>query len=159
MQSPTIGSGAVVTGTTRSGDFVSEVNGVVLAVTGQRTFPPARSVTLEQALTGAEYAEWIEMQGYLRSVTLEGRLARLELMTSGGEFVAAVPISDLPETLTGALVQIRAVCDVMANERHQLVGVRLWVPSPKIFKSWSQSRLILSRRRGAPSAACVNSIP
>src|SRR5204863_9374846 len=54
---------------------------------------------------------------------------RLELITSGGEFVARVPSIDRPQDLEGAVVQIRAVCDAVANERRQLVAIRLWVPS------------------------------
>jgi signal transduction histidine kinase/DNA-binding response OmpR family regulator len=129
VRSPDIGSGVIVAGTTRPGDFVSVVICATLTDSGNKALPAPRSLTLEQALTGAEYAQWVEMRGYVRSITPEGRLARLELITSGGQFVARVPAIEWRQNPLGAFVQIRAVCDAVANERRQLVAIRLWVPS------------------------------
>jgi signal transduction histidine kinase/DNA-binding response OmpR family regulator len=134
VANPEIETGVVVTGTTRPGDFVPVVNCVDATTTDKKALPAPRSLTLEQALTGAEYGHWVEMRGYVRSVKSEGRLTRLELTTSGGEFVARVPSIDRPQDLQGAVVQIRAVCDAVANQRRQLVGIQLWVPSHKYIQ-------------------------
>ena len=53
--SPEVETGVVVTGATRPGDFVPEVNCMALTVNDRKALPTPRSLTLEQALTGAEY--------------------------------------------------------------------------------------------------------
>jgi signal transduction histidine kinase/CheY-like chemotaxis protein len=56
---------------------------------------------------------------------------RLELTASAGEFTAYLPPTGKLASLQGAVVRLRGVCSAMANEHRQLVGIRLWVPSPE----------------------------
>ena len=51
--------------------------------------PPARGITLEQALSGAEEFRRVEMRGYVRQVRTEGNWTRLELTAATGEFLRA----------------------------------------------------------------------
>ena len=134
IPTPDIEAGVVVTGLTRPGGFVPVVNCSAITATGKKDFPAPRTLTLEQALTGADYAQWVEMRGYVRSVNSKERLARLELTTAIGEFVAWVPAVEGLQSLQGAVVQLRAVCDAVANERRQLSAVQLWVPSQEFIR-------------------------
>jgi PAS domain S-box-containing protein len=120
----------VVIGVTEPGDFTPVVRAQRLVPGYGIALPAAQPVSLPRALSGATYAEWTEFRGYVQSAAKESSgLTRIELTTSTGELVAQVRGLDHPEALIGARVQIQGVCDALVNERRQLVGVQLWVPS------------------------------
>ncbi|WP_415908596.1 hypothetical protein [Oleiharenicola sp. Vm1] len=128
---PLIGDGVIVRGTTRAGAFAPELNLDAVLPTGGLSVPSARSVTLEQALTGAEEARWVELRGYLRHVEPDGPWLRLDFTTATGEFSAfAAPHPDFAP-LVGAVVRVAGVCAAESNARHELTGVRLWVTDPQ----------------------------
>jgi len=131
FNAPPQGDSAIVKGLTSVGGFAPQVRAAELEETGALDLPRANIVTLEQAMTGVEEGQWIELGGYLRQVGRDGRWTRLELTTSAGEFAAYLPPTDKLVSLQGAVVRLRGVCSAMANEHRQLVGVRLWVPSPE----------------------------
>ncbi len=128
---PPQGDSAVVKGLTSVGEFAPQVRATELEGTGALDRPRANIVTLEQAMAGVEEGQWIELSGYLRQVFYDGVWTRLELTASAGEFTAYLPPSDKLTSLQGAVVRLRGVCSAIANEHRQLVGVRLWVPSPE----------------------------
>jgi signal transduction histidine kinase/CheY-like chemotaxis protein len=131
LEAPPQGDSVVVKGLTAVGEFAPQVRAVDLKKTGAFDLPRANIVTLEQAMAGVEEGQWIELSGYLRQVSREGRWTRLDLTASAGEFTACLPPTDKLAGLQGAVVRLRGVCSAVANERRQLVGVRLWVPSPE----------------------------
>ncbi len=130
IPTPEFKASVLVSGATRAGEFVSEVRASAVAHGPGSPLPSAQSITLEQAMTGVDYAHWVETRGYVRSATADGPQTRLELTTASGEFVALAPPLEHPGDLVGALVQFRAVCDVIVNDRRQLVGVRFLIPAP-----------------------------
>jgi len=90
--------------------------------------PDARPVTLEQALTGVEEAQWIAMSGFVRDILVDGPWARLEIGTAAGTFIAILPKTAPLVGLRGAVVRLRGVCGAVANDKRQLDGINLWVP-------------------------------
>ena len=131
FKAPPQGDSAVVKGFTAVGGFAPQVRATDLEQTGALDLPRARIVTLEQAMAGVEESQWIELSGYLRQVFYDGVWMRLELTASAGEFTAYLPPTGKLASLQGAVVRLRGVCSAMANEHRQLVGIRLWVPSPE----------------------------
>ena len=123
-----------VEGLSASGDFVSVVTNAVVRPTGVAEFPEARPVSLEQAMTGVEDGNWVEMRGYLRRVSEEGGLTRLELSTWGGDFQACVPNDKGIPVMTGAIVRLQGICGSLANERRQLTGIELWIPDSQFVQ-------------------------
>jgi two-component system, sensor histidine kinase and response regulator len=129
---PAIGRGASVRGTTAPGQYAPEVSATVVSDSGALQYmeiPEPRTSSLEQAMTGVEEAQWIELSGYVRAVARDGIWTRLSVLTSGGEFVAWVPHDDLLDRTIRAVVRIRGICTAVTNDRRQLTGVQLWVPS------------------------------
>jgi signal transduction histidine kinase/CheY-like chemotaxis protein len=128
------GARVFVSGASAAGRFTP----VVLAQTVYRTatieLPDPRRVTLEQALTGVEEGQWVSMTGFVRDVKTEGPWVRLELTTSAGEFAALVPPSEALASCKDAVVRVRGVCSAIANEKHQLTGIQLWVPSAQYLE-------------------------
>ncbi len=124
---PMVGSGIIVRGTVTAGEFAPAIVATSLMPGDNIAVPDPKPVSWEQAMTGAEYGSWIEMQAYVRSLVRKKGECRIELIASDGEFTAMLPTYDGAD-LTGAIVRVRGVCDAVANERRQLTGIRLLVP-------------------------------
>jgi signal transduction histidine kinase len=115
-------------GVTSEGDFVPVVTNAVLRRTGWWKVEDRRLVTLDQALTGVEEGNWVEMRGYVRDVIHTNALTRFDLSTSSGEFQAWTPIWHPFDSLKGSVIRLRGMCSAVANARHQLTGIQIWVP-------------------------------
>lgn len=118
-----------VVGRTSRGAFAPLVDATEVVWNNPLGSPEPRVVTLEQMMTGSEHGRWIAIQAYLRAVRKDSRSTQLDLTTSSGEFVAWMPPDAEVAALPGALVTIYGVCSVISNDRRQLAGVRVLVPS------------------------------
>ncbi len=129
-----VGARVEVTGVSSAGKFVPVVLATSAKTTATVDLPEARQVSLEQALTGIEEAQWVAMSGYVRGVAHDGPWARLEMTTSAGEFSALLPWSTQISKLLGSVVRVRGVCSALTNAKRQLTGIQLWVPSPQYLE-------------------------
>ena len=118
----------LVEGVTSTGGFVPVVTNAVLHRTGWWKVEERRLVTLEQALTGVEEGNWVEMRGFVRDVTHTNSLTRFDLSTSSGDFQVWTPIWHPFGSLKGSIIRVRGVCSAVANARHQLTGIQIWTP-------------------------------
>ncbi len=123
---PTVGGCFNVEGVSIAGDYAPAVKATHLERTNTIAIPEARPVTLEQALSGAETSQRIELKGCVRAIVAEKPWSRLEVTTTSGSFVVCLPQDPALDTLPGAIVRAQGVCEAVANERGQIVGVRLW---------------------------------
>jgi signal transduction histidine kinase len=136
MQETNMAPGSIVTvrGEVALGDYVPIVTNAVVSRVGWRGFDLPRPMSLEQALIGADEGRWVQMRGYVRAVSPVGRLTRLTLSTSMGEFNAWTSTSSQIDSLLGTIVRIDGVCSGIADSRHQLVGIELWLPDPVFIR-------------------------
>ncbi|MGC4075173.1 MAG: hypothetical protein QM760_22260 [Nibricoccus sp.] len=118
-----------VIGVTASGAFAPEVVATRINQLGPTAIPISRLVTLDQALTGVEASQWVEMRGHLRAITHEDIWTQLSLISSSGEFTVKLPRTESLSQLMGAQVRVTGVCVVEANEHHELTGVSLLSPN------------------------------
>ncbi len=114
-----------------AGNFVPGVTNAVLTKTGWWNMEAGRFVTLEQAMTGAEEGNWIEMRGFVRGLRQTNGLVCFDLSTSGGEFQAWTPAVQSFDSLKGSIIRVQGVCSALSNERHQLTGIQIWAPDQK----------------------------
>jgi two-component system cell cycle sensor histidine kinase/response regulator CckA len=124
---PSAGSVLTLSGKTAQGEFSPELMLETQGDSLPQALPLARSVTLEQVLSGAEEARRVEMHGYLRAVTREGEWLRLDFTTDTGEFTALTAPAAGFADLVGAVVRVAGVCSAQANAQRQLTGITLWV--------------------------------
>jgi len=117
-----------VDGVTSEGAFVPVVTNAILRRLGWWKVEEQRPVTLEEALTGAEEGNWVEMRGFVRDVIQTNGLMRFDLSASGGEFQVWTPFWQKFNSLGGSIVSVRGVCSAVANARHQLTGIQIWMP-------------------------------
>ena len=129
-----VGAKVEVSGVSAPGKFVPVVQAIGVVQTASIDMPEAKQVTLEQALTGIEEAQWVGMSGYVRDVAQDGPWGRLELTTSAGEFAAVLPWGEQLVNLRRSVVRMRGVCSALTNEKRQLTGIQLWVPSEQYLE-------------------------
>ncbi|HEY3760445.1 MAG TPA: ATP-binding protein [Verrucomicrobiae bacterium] len=128
------GTVVILDGVTGDGDFVAVVTNAVLRRDGWANMEEGESVTLQQATTGAEEGQWVEMRGFVRGVQSKGGLAYFALSTLNGDFQMSVPATESFEMDVGSIIQVSGVCSVIANGRHQLTGIQIWTPDSKYIE-------------------------
>lgn len=123
------GASIELSGVTISGARTAEVELRQSASIGPLGQPPARSITLEQALSGVDEYRRVEMRGYVRQVRTADNWTRLDLTAATGEFVAVLPAAGSLDYLQGAMVQVRGVCTMATEAKQEATGVELWLQS------------------------------
>jgi signal transduction histidine kinase/CheY-like chemotaxis protein len=128
QDTPAVGDKVDIVGVSEVGDFAPVVAATGVYRAGNMDLPNARPVTLEQALTGVEEAQWVAMSGFVRDISVTGSWARLEIGTAAGTFMAVLPKNAPLAGLRGAVIRLRGVCAAVANDKRQLDSIALWVP-------------------------------
>ncbi|PTY04771.1 hypothetical protein DB347_18885 [Opitutaceae bacterium EW11] len=93
--------------------------------------PPARPVTLDQALAGVGESQWVEMSGYLRQVGRKGKTLHLDLTTPTGEFSAVLPDDPAADAYLNSVVHLKGVVGAVFDERGRVSGIQLRMSSLK----------------------------
>jgi len=123
-----------IVGETGPGEFAPIVAAHQLTITRRGQVPAARSVSLQQLLSGKEDSQFVEVSGVVRSVSRdnENHLG-LELVIARERIPAFVPSINgqtLPADLAvDAVVRIKAVVGARFNASRQLVGIQLFIPT------------------------------
>jgi len=118
-----------LTGTSIAGSYSTEVSAETIQRVGPAGLPDPAAVSLEQAMTGVQENSWVSLEGFIRAIKQDGPWAEMNVLTSGGEFVAVVPWDPAVAQLTSDVVKLTGVCTAIPDEQRQLTGIKLWVPS------------------------------
>lgn len=118
-------------GYTDPGGFAPLVNKTSVHILGTTNLPSPTRVDLDDLTNGRLDSHWVEMEGVVRRVDVDGFHLFLNLMSSKGAF--KVVVSDfvnrpLPSSLIDCLVRVRGACSSEINDRRQLAGFTLNVP-------------------------------
>lgn len=124
-----------VVGRTARGEFAPVLVADSTNLAGAMPLPPARKVSLEQASSGLEESQWIDMTGHLRSIERDSLWTKLLLATSMGEFEALIANEASPEITAGSTVRIRGVCVSQLDANGRPVGVRLLTAEPSLIET------------------------
>jgi signal transduction histidine kinase/CheY-like chemotaxis protein len=95
---------------------------------GSMGAPPAPTITLDQAITGAENGQWVEMRGFLRGVESRGTRRSVYVTTATGDFVCQLDSPIAFAATPGSLIRVRGVCIATAGRNGQAGTVLLRVP-------------------------------
>ena len=121
-----------VTGVTSAGDYAPIVAGSEVRAAGHSRLPAtAHHVTMAQMLSGATDAEWVEVDGRVRSAHLEPKNVVLEISTEGGMLIAVSIRQEGVDygALVDSLLRIRGNSAPVFNRRRQMVGVHVFFPT------------------------------
>jgi len=116
-------------GITAKGKFTPEIIATRITPIDTSQLPTPRTLSYEQATSGAEAGQWVELRGYVRDMNHTQTETILRIATGSGEFNARLPLLKNPPDIVGAEVALAGVCTVDANERGEYQGFSLLVAS------------------------------
>ena len=136
---PPLHAGAMidVEGVSGPGEFAPIVDQAKVRVVGESHLPAAAPrVSRTQMMTGAEDGQWIEIEGIVHSVAEQDANVTLNLTTSDGTISATTVKKEgvSYSRLVDAKVLIHANVAPFFSTNRQLMGVRLFFPSPEGIK-------------------------
>lgn len=120
-----------VSGITYEGAFAPTITAPTVRKIGVTNLPPAKQVSVEELMSGAEDSQRIEISGIVRDVRKDGRRLTLDLVTGGYRFRAFVLVATnfQPELLVGAQVRMRGTAAEAHNRSlRQLIAVEIYIP-------------------------------
>jgi signal transduction histidine kinase/CheY-like chemotaxis protein len=128
--SATEGTRVRVIGTSDDGDFAPEVKASRVEALGVGRLPPPSPLRAEDALSGRQQHQWVEVGGIGRTVADTPGGVELRVASAQGiarTVVAGASASDARE-FVDARVTVRGIFEVVTNERRQIAGFKLAVP-------------------------------
>src|SRR6185312_13984069 len=125
---PTIQKQVVVEGRTYKHGIGPAIELTSLITHAVMRLPQHRLISFDEAMTGSEEAQWIEMHGFLRSSEVVGHYTNMEMTTPSGEFTAIIQTPEHLENLRNALIRVRGVCETKLNDDGRITGFRLLMP-------------------------------
>jgi signal transduction histidine kinase/CheY-like chemotaxis protein len=136
-----VGDQIEVTGVTSAGDYAPVIRWPHIRRIGPGQFPKPDPPDLDRLFTGSQDGNWVRAEGVVTLVKpSEGRIT-FRLVQGGRSFLAEVLGSGDRQDLLGARLAVEGACATRLNERHQLVGIRVYVPS-------FQSVTVMNRSEG-----------
>jgi PAS domain S-box-containing protein len=117
-----------IEGTTTRGSFSTEITASKYTPKGKFDLPATRLITLDQAMTGVEEGNWVELRGFVNAITSERPWAELSITTPSGEFTVRLPAGGDLQSRVGAVVRVKGTCSAVTNQAGQLTSIRLWSP-------------------------------
>ncbi len=124
-------------GISTQSDFAPDLVNPIWSAAGKAPALKARRVSIEQMATAGVDGQWVQVEGIVRSgqvVANDGRL-RLQVEVPGGRVVAYIPEhGGLPAGLVDSRVRLHGVCGAIFNNKSQLVGISLFVPTMREIK-------------------------
>jgi len=118
-------------GTTGQTDFAPDILNPHWRILGSAPMPVAARSEFGRLASTEEDSRWVEIEGIVRSEEPTRTDLRLDIAMDGGRVVGYLPDFRLPPltTLVDAKVRIRGVCGAIFNEKNQVRGVDLFIPS------------------------------
>lgn len=125
---PALQKAVRVEGRTQRGPFGATVAATKLHDVGSMAHPFPKRLTYTQAITGSEDGQWVEMRGFIRRTASEGDWRWIYVTTPDGEFVGHLhsPVNFV--ATPGSLLRVKGVCEVTADAKNRINGVRLRIP-------------------------------
>ena len=123
-----------IEGTTLPGWFAPSVMAKTAKVVGRAPEPSARLFRLSELTGGDQDSQWIELIGLVRSaepqLVWDHNVLVLNLATGDRELsVRVINYAGDYAGLVDSVVRVKGACGTIYNDRRQLVGVKLIVPS------------------------------
>ncbi len=119
-------------GASQQMDFAPDIGKPHWQVIGQAPMPPAKRVTFEEMASTSVDARWVEVEVIVRSAELPPNDSRLQLVVEvpGGRVVVRIPEHEgIPPGLVDSRVRIHGACGAIFNQKNQIIGIALYVPS------------------------------
>src|ERR1035437_1192549 len=127
-----VGELVEVSGLTYAGAYAPTITAPRVRKIGTAPLPPAKLVSVEQLMSGAEDSQRIETSGIVRDARVDGARLSIDLVAGGYRFRAyvIVPAGFQPQKLIGSQVLIRGTAAEAHNRSlRQLIIVEVYIPT------------------------------
>jgi len=123
-----------IEGVSNPGWFAPIVVPTKMTVVGKAPLPAAPEVSLFQMANSQYDSQWVEANAVVRGVHKSGGVVQFKLSDRDGTFIANLPANTAPTNLLDAVVRVRGVCVSLFNNKRQLTGIEMWVPSMDLIE-------------------------
>jgi signal transduction histidine kinase len=121
-----------VNGVSGAGLFSPIVHWSAINRIGEGTLPAPKPVSIEQLATGREDSQWVQVEGVIHRAIVEWGYVTLDL--AAGTSRLKVRLLNYPKELENQLidarVRVQGVAAASYNNKRQLTGFHMFVPSP-----------------------------
>ncbi len=126
-----------LTGVTTPGGFAPSITNAWATRLSKGTMPAPAPVSFDDLFSGGQDSQWVQAEGVVQKVgTGYEDDAQVSLQWGQHRYVASVPNPDsLPLPAVDSRVRVRGVCYTLFNNRRQIVGIQLSLPSPAYFET------------------------
>jgi signal transduction histidine kinase/ActR/RegA family two-component response regulator len=128
MDAPALQQYLLVQGVTCNAGLAPAVELKYFKDLGSMSNPPAKLVTFDQAITGTEDGQWVEMRGFIQRTESDGNWRWIYVTTPAGEFVGHLQSPVNFVATPGSLIRVRGVCETKIDENGRVTGLTLRVP-------------------------------
>jgi signal transduction histidine kinase len=135
---PAAGDVVRVSGVTETGAYAPVITGPTFLKLGTAPLPPARPVSIDRFMSGAEDSQRVEVSGVVRAAQISGAESNLDLAIASGGYrfhaFPRLPPGMDPQRLVGARVRLRGTAGAFFNQaQRRLTSVKLFMPLPEDF--------------------------
>ena len=119
-------------GFTTQDDFAPDITKPAWQVLGNVPMPAPKKVALEEMASTRMDSQWVDIEGIVRSavVPTEHRPLQFFLEVMGGRVVGFIPgLNEVPPGFVDSRIRVNGVCGAIFNQKNQMIGVSLYVPS------------------------------
>ena len=119
-------------GTTTQVDFAPDIKDPHWNVVGSAPMPKPQKAVLEEMASTRLDSQWVEVEGIVRSAEVmpDHRPLQFEVEVMGGRVTGyASGLTEIPPGFVDSRVRINGVCGAIFNQKNQMTGVALYVPS------------------------------
>jgi signal transduction histidine kinase/CheY-like chemotaxis protein len=122
-----------VVGQSAAGDFAPIVDKARVTVLGKGALPKPVDVPLTELMTGLYDSQWVQAIGVVRSVERRGSFVWITVGSGPHTFpvVYLNPGGELPHHLIDAKIRVEGACGPVFNQKRQLLGIRILMPTLK----------------------------
>jgi signal transduction histidine kinase/CheY-like chemotaxis protein len=124
-----------VVGRAAPGDFAPIVANARVERLSASSMPRPAPVSFEDLLSGKQDSAWVEAEGVVQSVETDGQPEDLLWLQWGDHryrILVANPNSE-PLPRPDSRVRVQGACATLFNARRQILGIQLYVPSPRFI--------------------------
>ena len=129
-----VGDLVEIDGVSQAGNFAPILAEPHVHVIARDTPLPHPDISLDRILAGGADSRLVSIEGVIRDATVKNGTPTLDVAYAGHRFIANVPGLVHPERFFDARVTILGVCGTLYNDRRQLVGIQLFVPSQNFLR-------------------------
>ncbi|MEL6343507.1 MAG: ATP-binding protein [Myxococcota bacterium] len=128
------GTAVTITGKTAPGEFVPILKGQSITIDGTLPLPEPAASDHRELLDGVYDSHWVSLSGVVRDIGEDknAALRTLQIVSNHSRYEVELPEEIPPsslEMMVGAEVRFTGVAASVFNERRQMLGIRLLVPS------------------------------